>query len=390
MKQLRHFLLTAALTVLGAAVWGCTDPDMEAELAARNARLDELEKQDQEIRDILYGKLNALRGKLLPIIDQIEKDMKDKIDKKTAKVVYDLADSVSRINTRIDKGFAEAQKYIDAKMTACYDDIDNSFFALNESQQALKKHIQRAINEGDSNLEKLLRDYERAIDVVTEKAEKAYARLSNIDEFISKAELIKKRLPEIHTAALDMQESFTVMEEEETKLLDAMNKRVSQEYLASLEIDQINELKNILSEAETIIDNIEGYKDDIESTLSDAEGLLPEMEDLASFLDIEVMSALEDAITQGADLRDIAEEWRDYFNGISPEDYLDEVNSAKDALQEVADSFLETVAECDEDLTEAEDIVYGHANEFMDIYNNAYTWADDAKSVYEDLVGYFK
>ena len=100
MKKLYATLLAAMLAVI-PALHGCKDADMEAELAARNARLDELEKQDQEIRNILYAKLNALRGKLLPIIAQVESDLKKKIDNESDKIIHALEENIKSMTKRI-------------------------------------------------------------------------------------------------------------------------------------------------------------------------------------------------------------------------------------------------------------------------------------------------
>lgn len=390
MKRLRLLLITGTLLALGAGIWGCTNPEMEAELAARNARLDELEKQDQQIRDILFGKLNKLRGKLLPMIDEIEANLKKRIDNESDRIMDVLADSVARINARIDKGFSETQAYIDKNMKSCSDDINDSFAALSESKLAVRDLIKKAMKDGDSNMEKLLRKYEGQIDDIMDRADKFSDAMKYVNQSISQYEKINSKFDDLHSKSKDLEEAFGDMEDIEFKLLEAMGKMVSQEYLASLEIDQINEIQDILSQAENMVDDLESCKDRIEESVSAADGHLAEMQDLASFVDGELMDNLYDAVSHGSDLRDFADELQSYLQSIDANAYLDEV---EDMLSMLEDSWLDAWDAADYiayHMETVEDDALSIASEYDGYVNDAWDAWNEAYDFFSEMEPYLR
>lgn len=362
---------------LAAFAASCTNADMEAELAARRARLDELEQQDYKVREVLYGKLNALRGKLLPIIEKVEADLKKKIDRESEKVEYALADSVAKINGRIDVAFAKAQSYIDQNMGACYDDIYDSFETLSRTKDAIHKRLGKAISDGDKNLEALLRRYESDVDKMQQRSNDLESRLLEVDKFFSEADRIQKLMDPMLKKSKDLEEVYSVMEENEADLLKKMNVLVSQEVLAELEINEINEMKGVLEEAENAIDNLESCKSDIEGYLSDSEGLFDRMEEISSFLDEDVLVYAQDIIEQGEDLRSYAEEYESYFSDFDPAAKLDEIEIVKEDMQTVFEELIdsgEVIASRVEEIAGDFSDLY---NQMEDYWQNAWNWADE-------------
>ena len=360
-----------ALLALAAATASCTNADMEAELAARRARLDELEKRDQQVRDVLYGKLNALRGKLIPIIEQVEADLKKKIDNESEKVEYALADSVARINSRIDVAFDKAQAYIDQNMGACYDDIYESFESLYRAKSAIHKQLGKAISEGDKNLEVLLREYETDISKLMDKAESMENRIRQVESYFDQAANIKKEIEPMLVKCKDLEEVYSNMEEQESKLLDQMRVLVSQEVLAKMEIDQINQMKGILQDAEAAIDEVEAYKSDMEGFLSDAEGFFDQMEGIASYLQDDIIPNAKDIVEQGESLRQMAQEYESYFLDFDPAAMLDDIESTKYDMEEVVESIIDIGEDAIEEMNAMIPDVQALSNDMDSYWDNA-------------------
>lgn len=390
MMNIRRLLVGGALIALCAAIPGCTNADMEAELAQRNARLDELEKQDQAIRNILYGKLNALRGKLLPIIEQVEADLKKRIDNESDKIIYALEERVKAMIEQIDKGFAEAQAYIDGNMQSCYNDINDTFTSLFDCKQALEDGLKLAIKDHNSDLEALLRKYEKQVDGIMGRAENFEATLKKLETRIKGAEEIDVILDDYHSRCLDLQEAYVKMEDQEALLLEAMGKLVSQEYLARLEIDQINELKDLLSTAEGIVDGLEYCKSDIEGALSDSDGILSEMKDVASLAEGDLLSFLEDAVEEGRDLQGVADDLQDYLTSFDADLYLDVVQEALDRLETNFSDVNDLVNYIDDVIAELVESGKDRAHEVSTYYNDAESKFVEALSFYGDLEPYLK
>ena len=378
MKRQKLSLLIALLAFL-PSINGCKDADMEAELAARNARLDELEKQDQAIRDILYGKLNALRGKLLPIIDEVEANLKKRIDNETDQLIYTIGESVASMNKRIDDSFADAQAYVDKNMKGCYDDINDSFSSLFECKQAVDDGLRKAVKDHNSDLEALLRKYEKQIDGILDRADVFQSKLKDLESTIKRSEEIDLLLDDYHSRCLDLQDTYSEMEEQEAKLLAAMGKLVSQEYLASLEVDQIHELQDLLSHAESVVDDLEAYKSAIESDLSDNDGTYAEMWTLAEIVEGDLTNILADAVGYGESMRSMADDIQASIAYVDAEYYLDTVESSLAEIEDEYDAALDL-------MFFADDLFEGLKNYSMQMSDEVGDYLSAAEALFEEAI----
>ena len=157
-----------------------------------------------------------------------------------------------------------------------------------------------------------------------------------------------------------------------------MGKMVSQEYLANLEIDQLNELQTILSDAESAIDAMEDCKSRIESSISEGEGSIDEMQDLADFTDGELIGMLQDAVSEGTSLAESADELRDYFLNFDADEYLDQIQNlvntsyaAWDWLWETTEVYMDTLADIEENCLYLGEIAVEEYNDSIDYYDSA-------------------
>lgn len=387
MKKLYATLLAAMLAVI-PALHGCKDADMEAELAARNARLDELEKQDQKIRDILYGKINALRGKLLPIIEKVEADLKKRIDNESDKIIHVLEENVQGMIKTIDDGFAQTQSYIDKNMQGCYDDINDSFTALFECKQAVEDGLRKAIKDHNSNLEALLRKYEKQIDAIMGRAEAFESSLKKLESKIKGAEEIDAAMDQYHSSCSDLQDEYEEMEQNEAKLLESMGKAVSQEYLASLEIDRINELQELLSAAEIMVDDLESFRNDIETSVSDSEGLLSDIISLSDLAEGDLLDLLIAAVDDGGSMRDMADELQIFISDFDADEYLDGIEDMLSSLEEAYDDANDAVEYLNDIIDGMKDNAYAFCDEVSSYIGTAQDKSVEAIEFYNELSPY--
>ena len=230
--------------------------------------------------------------------------------------------------------------------------------------------------------------YEKQIDGIMGRADAFQTSLSSLEKKIKDTETIDALLDDYHSRCKDLQDAYSQMEEQEAKLLDAMGKLVSQEYLASLEIDQINELQDLLSAAEIVVDDLEMCRSDIEDHLSSSDGILSEMMSVADMAEGDLMDMLMDAVSESEDLRSQADDLQNYLSGYDADSYYDEVENT---LSELEDSYLDAYDAIEYLMSEIDQLKESapdRCEEVGNLLSDAEYLYDEALSSFNDLEPY--
>ena len=350
--------------LLGAALASC-NYDADAELKALEEEMDRLEQEDQRIREHFLEKINSLRGRLVTLIAQVEQELNEKIDSGRRAVLKKLSERVSTLSAKINKGFDDTRDYMDKTFSSCRSYITQSFNSLEKSQNALAEQINQARIKGEEEHLKVLLLLEKDLNEVSSGAGAVKAAIDGMEEQLSKAEEMKKRLERVKIASDDLDEAYSEMERNQLALMQALEDKITDEYLSSLTTAQLAQVKKLVAEAESLVDSMEDFKEDISNYSTDAESYLDEMDNFASMLDDlnGDYSSVVDDLMDG--LSNIEEFW-EYFENSDAASWYDEIDSLIDENQSIYQSTMDTIDE-QRDKIEA-------------FYSESWDWYDDVHS----------
>lgn len=358
--------------LLGAALASC-NYDADAELKALEEEMDRLEQEDQKIRNHFLEKINSLRGRLVDLIAQVEQELNEKIESGRRAVLKKLSEKVNTLTAKINKGFDDTRDYMDDTFSSCRDYITKSFTCLEKCQNALASQIDQARQKGEEDNLKVLLLLEKDLDRVKSGAQSVKASIDGMENQLAKAEEMKKRLERVRIASDDLDEAYSEMERKQLALMQALEDKITDEYLESLTTAQLAEVKKLVAEAESLVDSMEGFKDDISNYSIDAESYLADMEDVAAMLD-DLNSDYGSVVDDLMDGMSNIEEFWEYFESSEASTWYDEIDSLADENQSLYEATMDTIDE-QRDIIEA-------------FYSASWDWYEDVETCCEEAYGH--
>lgn len=358
--------------LLGAALASC-NYDADAELKALEEEMDRLEQEDQKIRNHFLEKINSLRGRLVDLIAQVEQELNEKIESGRRAVLKKLSEKVNTLTAKINKGFDDTRDYMDDTFSSCRDYITKSFTSLEKCQNALASQIDQARQKGEEDNLKVLLLLEKDLDRVKSGAQSVKASIDGMENQLAKAEEMKKRLERVRIASDDLDEAYSEMERKQLALMQALEDKITDEYLESLTTTQLAEVKKLVAEAESLVDSMEGFKDDISNYSIDAESYLADMEDVAAMLD-DLNSDYGSVVDDLMDGLSNIEEFWEYFESSEASTWYDEIDSLADENQSLYEATMDTIDE-QRDIIEA-------------FYSASWDWYEDVQACCEEAYGH--
>lgn len=336
MKRILTLLLTAVLAFSSCEV----DP---LEFDRRDQELDQLEQEVLKTREALLLRIKNLREKLENLIAEVEASLLKRVEDGENAVMVRLSREIASISPRIQTGFAQVSAYLDEEMPLCYEYANNAFSDLEKTRDAIALKVAQAAEEGDLKLAALLESYDKEVERVMAKAEKAEAAMHTLDDAMEKAGQLVSIVERASTALSQLDSRYTEMEQMQLSLMEAIKERTMDEN--SLQFIEDEHLRDLLLYAESLLTQMEDNKSDIQGFLDDADDLLTQMEDLESFIENDVIDDVGGAIANALDAYEQAADLLDFFESLSPSDLYDSVD---DAINEANDAYDDIIAYMDE------------------------------------------
>ena len=336
MKRILPIFLTALLAFSSCEV----DPQ---EFDKRNKELDLLEQEVLKTREELLLRVKNLRTTLEDLIAEVQASLLKRVEDGENAVLVRMSREITDITPRIQKGFAKVSAYIDQQKSQCYDYSDNAFSDLGKTRDAIAAKVAQAAEEGDYRMATLLSSYDKEVERVMSKAQRAQAAIHTLDDAMGKAGQLVSLVENASTKLIDLDSRYTEMEQMQLDLMEAIKERTTDEN--SLKVIQDEHLRDLLLYAESLLGRMEDNKTDIQGFQDEADDVLSQIEDLESFIENDIIDGVGGALADARDAYEQAADILDFFEDISPSDMYEEVD---DAISEANEAYDNIIAYMDE------------------------------------------
>ena len=336
MKRILPIFLTALLAFSSCEV----DPQ---EFDKRNKELDLLEQEVLKTREELLLRVKNLRTTLEDLIAEVQASLLKSVEDGENAVLVRMSREITYITPRIQKGFAKVSAYIDQQKSQCYDYSDNAFSDLGKTRDAIAAKVAQAAEEGDYRMATLLSSYDKEVERVMSKAQRAQAAIHTLDDAMGKAGQLVSLVENASTKLIDLDSRYTEMEQMQLDLMEAIKERTTDEN--SLKVIQDEHLRDLLLYAESLLGRMEDNKTDIQGFQDEADDVLSQIEDLESFIENDIIDGVGGALADARDAYEQAADILDFFEDISPSDMYEEVD---DAISEANEAYDNIIAYMDE------------------------------------------